>query len=169
MKSPYKKFLLLILLIALAGSAGSFFAQYVLKLNPCPLCIFQRVAVIGVAAVTFICLLFPLRFMASRVTSALLITVPTLFGLGVAVRQIYLQSLPADQVPACGPGLNFLVKTMPFTEMLSTVLSGSGECAKVEKILSVPLPIWSILLFSSILLLLWYALLKSRRYHPFGY
>ncbi|MDO5687139.1 MAG: disulfide bond formation protein B [Neisseria sp.] len=169
MKSTYKKLLLLVLLIALVGSAGSFFAQYVLGLNPCPLCIFQRVAVMAVALFTIIALLFPLRFKLSRFISAVWVSLPALFGLGVALRQIYLQNLPADQVPACGPGLNFLSKTLPFTDFISTVLSGSGECAQVEKILWVPLPVWSLMLFSCILVLVWYGLFKSRHTHPYGY
>ena len=61
-----------------------------------------------------------------------------LAGSGVAGRQLWLQALPPERVPACGPGLDFMLEAFPVGEMLMTVLSGSGECAKVDWTLSRP-------------------------------
>lgn len=160
----YKSILWMTLGLGLLGTAGSFIAQYGYGLNPCPLCIFQRVSVMGVAIFSIIALLFPIRRWISRVLTGIWVSIPAVFGWGVAARQLYLQSLPKDQVPACGPGLNFMVQTMPFTDMISKVLTGSGECAEVQKFWAIPLPIWSIVLFSCVLLLLWWGVYRTRNH-----
>ncbi len=161
----YRKIVWLIVLLAAICTGGSFYAQYGLGLNPCPLCIFQRMSVIGVGLLALLCALWPLRRRLAHWASALLVSVPALFGLGVAIRQRYIQGLPPAEIPACGPGLNFMVETMPFADVLQKVLLGSGECATVEYVLGVPLPIWSMLFFSAVLLLLWGGLwfTRSRR------
>lgn len=154
MKITHQSCLWLAFLAGLVGSIGSFFAQYVLHLNPCPMCIFQRVATIGVAVFALPFLWSAIQRTWLRIVVALWVAIPALFGLLVAIQQIRLQSLPPDEVPACGPGLSFLVDTLPLTEVVSIVLSGTGECAAIERILGIPLPIWSSVLFSTILLIL---------------
>ncbi|MBP8139236.1 MAG: disulfide bond formation protein B, partial [Burkholderiales bacterium] len=47
----------------------------------------------------------------------------------LATRQVWLQSLPKDQVPACGMGLSYMMETLPFVDVIRRVLEGSGECA----------------------------------------
>ena len=61
---------------------------------------------------------------------ALLTVVTAGAGALFAARQIWLQSLPKDLVPACGPGLNYMLDTLPFTDVVRKVLEGSGECAE---------------------------------------
>ena len=69
----------------------------------------------------------------------------SLSGAGVAAWQVRLQNLPADLVPACGPGLDYMLETMPFTDMLAKVFKGSGECAEVSwTLLGLSLPAWSL-------------------------
>lgn len=153
----------IVALIGLIGTCGSFFAQYVLHLNPCPLCIFQRVAVFSLGLFALLTWLFLSRGRGKSIFGAIFTSLPALFGLGVALRQIYIQHLPPSEVPACGPGLNFMAKTLPFQEMVAKVLTGSGECAKVETILAIPLPVWSTILFSTALIILWGGLIKARQ------
>ncbi|MDG6349099.1 disulfide bond formation protein B, partial [Luteimonas sp. 8-5] len=75
-------------------------------------------------------------------------------GIGVAGRHVWLQHLPADQVPMCGPGLDFLTEAMPLTSVIRTVLTGSGECANVDwTFLGLSMPEWSLLWF--VLLAAW--------------
>ena len=71
----------------------------------------------------------------------------SLFGVAVAGRHLWIQSLPADQVPSCGPPLDYLFSAFPFAKVLQLVFTGSGECAKVEPILGLPMPAWTLLWF----------------------
>ncbi|MCC7257733.1 MAG: disulfide bond formation protein B [Gammaproteobacteria bacterium] len=129
--------------LACAGlMAYALYAQHVLGLEPCPLCIFQRVAVIGLGlAFAGVALHGPGP--AGRRAWGVLLGVAAAGGAGVAGRHLWLQSLPPERVPACGPGLDYMIETFPFTEVLQTVLSGSGECAQVDwHFLGLAMPAW---------------------------
>ncbi|MBN3860494.1 disulfide bond formation protein B [Neisseriaceae bacterium PsAf] len=153
-KNPTYNFVLaIIFFICLLGTGASFLLQYVFNYNPCPLCIFQRIAVMTTGLVAFILLLIPQQKNITKIISAVLILIPSAFGITSAVRQIYLQHLPADQVPSCGPGLNFLVENNSYFTVLQKVFNGSGKCAVVEKLFYVPLPVWSLIMFIVIVLL----------------
>ena len=114
-----------------ALTAYALYAQTVLGLDPCPLCIFQRVAVICLGLL-FLVAAVHAAGPGVRRFYAVLIALTALAGGGVAGRQLWLQALPPERVPACGPGLDFMLEAFPVGEMLMTVLSGSGECAKVD-------------------------------------
>ena len=88
--------------LSVLTAIGSFFSQYVLGLNPCVLCILQRVSVIAVGVVALLAAFFAQRSRAGRSISALLVSIPALYGAGVAVYQLWLQSLPPGMAPACG-------------------------------------------------------------------
>lgn len=133
---------LLGLLACSALMAYALYAQYVLGLEPCPLCIFQRVAVISLGLVFALATLQGPGVGGGRVYGAL-ISLTAIAGAGVAGRHLWLQSLPPERVPACGPGLDYMLEEFPFTEVLRTVLSGSGECAKVDwSFLGLAMPGW---------------------------
>lgn len=122
--------------------AYALFAQYALDLEPCPLCVFQRVAVIGLGVVFVLAAMQGPRLTGRRVYAALIL-VAAGAGAGVAGRHLWLQNLPPERVPACGPGLDYMLETFPMREMLATVLSGSGECAKVDwQFLGLAMPAW---------------------------
>jgi disulfide bond formation protein DsbB len=128
------------------GCAGlmayALFAQFVLDLPPCPLCIFQRVAVV---ALGFFFLLAALHNpgRAGAAVYATLLGVSAAGGVGVAWRHIWLQGLPADQIPSCGPGLDFMLDQFPIWEVLTTVLTGSGKCAEISwSFLGLSMPAW---------------------------
>lgn len=125
---------------ALMGFA--LFAQHVLKLEPCPLCVFQRVAVISIGIIFLVAALHDPSG-TGRVVYALLLAVAALAGATVAGRHAWLQQLPPDQVPSCGPGLDYMLETLPFTEVLSKVFRGSGECAEIVwQFLGLSMPAW---------------------------
>ncbi|MGF6147951.1 disulfide bond formation protein B [Kingella potus] len=162
MKS-YRTVLFAVVLLSAAATAGSFFAQYVMGLNPCPLCILQRVAVIAVLLVSALCLLLPAAKPAGRIAAALLASLPAAWGLYTAVYQIWLQSLPADEQPGCGAPWTFRLKEWPLFEQWRFIVEGFGNCGTREYILGVPLPVWSALFFSAVLLLVWGGFVKTGR------
>jgi disulfide bond formation protein DsbB len=133
---------------AVAGLIGyALYAQYVLELEACPLCIFQRVAMIGLGAVFLVAALHgPLG--AGARAYAMLGAAAALAGIAIAARHVYLQSLPADRVPACGPGLDYLFDAFPPLEVLRMVFTGSGECAVINwQFLGLSMPAWVLVWF----------------------
>jgi disulfide bond formation protein DsbB len=83
------------------------------------------------------------------------------FGVVVAARHLWIQSLPADEVPQCGGDLSYMLDTFPFAKVLKLVFTGSGECAKVQPVLGLPMPAWTLLWF--VLLAVWAVLATRRR------
>lgn len=145
--------------LACAGLIGyALYAQYGLALEPCPLCILQRMAIIATGVVFLVAALHgPQR--VGRWIYAGLAFLAAATGAGVAGRHVWLQSLPPDQVPACGPGYDYLMEAFPFGEALRRIFSGSGECAEVDwTFLGLSMPVWTLICF--VALALW-ALLSA--------
>jgi len=113
-----------------AGLMGwAFWLQYGQGLEPCPLCMFQRVAMTSAGIVFLIAAIHnPGRRGAAFYAVLTLLIAGT--GAALAARQIWLQALPKDQVPVCGMGLSYMMQTMPFADVVRRVLEGSGECAE---------------------------------------
>ena len=128
---------------ACVGLLGyAYYAQFVLHLEPCPLCIFQRVGVFAMGLVFLIAAAHDPVGGLKRAYAALL-ALSALATAGVAVRQLYIQSLPEGSVPACGASLDFMLKVFSLSEVLVKVLTGSGECAKVTwRFLGLAMPGW---------------------------
>jgi len=143
---------LLALLACIAAMAGALYLQHVDGLEPCPLCIFQRIGVIAAAVVLLIAALHGPKGIGVRIYGALT-GLAAIAGGAVSLRHIWLQSLPADQVPACGPGLNYMLDVFPLQSVIQEVLAGSGECAEMDwSFLGLSLPAWSLVVFSGLLL-----------------
>ncbi|MBX2846912.1 MAG: disulfide bond formation protein B [Acidiferrobacterales bacterium] len=124
-----------------------FYFQRQQGLDPCPLCMFQRACLVGVAAMCLLGLIFKPKKVAAKLI-AFGVTVFSALGLAIAGRQVWLQYLPADQVPECGPGLDFMLETFPVMEMIQSVLQGSGECAEVQWVfLGLSMPEWMVAVF----------------------
>lgn len=118
--------------LACGGLLGyALFAQHVLGLEPCPLCVFQRVAVLALGFVFLAAYAHNPGRTGTRIYGGLAL-VAAGAGIGVAWRQLWLQNLPPDQVPECGPGLNFIMDVFPLWDAIGMVLKGSGDCAKVD-------------------------------------
>ena len=127
--------------------AYALYAEHVLGLEACPLCIFQRMAFIGLGVVLLVAGLHSPRGVAARGYGLLGFAVAGV-GAGIAGRHFYIQNLPADQVPACGPGLDYIMDAFPLLEALELVFTGSGECAEVNwSFLGVRMPGWTFLWF----------------------
>jgi protein dithiol:quinone oxidoreductase len=122
--------------------AYAYYAQFVLHLEPCPLCIFQRVGIFSIGVIFMLAAAHdPVSW--GRRTYAGLLVLASFATAGVAIRQLYIQSLPPGTIPACGASLDFMLKVFPLTDVLVKVLTGSGECAKVEwRFLGLAMPAW---------------------------
>ena len=121
--------------------------QHYQHLEPCPLCIFQRVAMIATGLVALVAFLHGPGRSGRRVYAGLTL-LATLGGIAVAGRHVWLQHLPPDDVPACGPGLDYWMETFPLHEVLMKVFHGSGECAVVDwTLLGLSLPAWVLVAF----------------------
>ena len=113
-----------------AGLIGfALYLQYVVGEDPCPLCMLQRIAFMGLGALFLIAALHGPRRTAAVVYGVLLVLVAAL-GAAVAGRHVWLQSLPKNQVPECGPGLEYIIDRFPLAKALELILRGSGECAE---------------------------------------
>jgi disulfide bond formation protein DsbB len=122
--------------------AYALYAEHGLLLAPCPLCVFQRIAVIALGIVFLLAAVTPAR-RSFRITHAVLIGLVAAIGAGIAGRHVWLQSLPPDEVPACGPGLDYIIDSFPLSEALRLVFTGSGECATADwHFLGLSMPAW---------------------------
>lgn len=133
--------------IVAALLAYALFAQYVQGYEACPLCIFQRVGMLAVGAVLLVAALHAPRGKGARAYGIL--GVLTAAGGGaISARHIYLQHLPAEDVPACGPGLDYMLEAFPLGEALRMIFTGSGECAEVNwAFLGLAMPTWVLIWF----------------------
>jgi disulfide bond formation protein DsbB len=122
--------------------AYALYAQYELGLEPCPLCIFQRIAIAALGVVFLIAALHHPRGWGARVY-AVLLAMAALAAIGVAGRHVYVQHLPPGSLPACGAPLEVLMKFMSPGALIKKVLSGSGECSEVTwRFLGLAMPAW---------------------------
>jgi disulfide bond formation protein DsbB len=134
-------------LICLGGLGFALYVQYGIGLEPCPLCIFQRLALLALGLVFLVAALHDPRGWGAKVYGVLLGLTATV-GASVAIRHVWLQNLPPEEVPLCGPGLDYMLETLPLAEAIREVLSGSGECAEIDwTLLGLSMPWWTLLLF----------------------
>lgn len=136
-------------LLACAALLGyAFHTQFrdVNPLDPCPLCIFQRIAFFALGAVFLLGALHGPAKAAWRRLYGVLALVAAGAGIAVAARHVWITHLPADQVPSCGAPFEFMRQMMGPLELVQKVMTGSGECAKVDwTFLGLSMPAWSLL------------------------
>lgn len=135
--------------LACAGMlAFGHYLQYFKGIEPCPLCIIQRLLLASTGIVFLIAAIHnPARRWAAHVYGAV-IAISALTGLGVAIRHVWIQHTPESLRPACGPGLDFLLNTFGPLESLKRVLHGSGECGLVQwTFLGLSIPEWTLISF----------------------
>ena len=138
----------LISVISLLLLGYAYWLEYFQNLDPCPLCIFQRVIYVGLFILGVTSALHnPPRGLV-RYIYGFLGGIFSFIGILISGRHVWLQSLPSDRVPECGPGLDYLIEMFSFSEMLRKVLTGSGECATVDwKFLNLSMPAWALIWF----------------------
>jgi disulfide bond formation protein DsbB len=128
-----------------AGLLGfAYFLQFHEDLDPCPLCIFQRLAFISLGLVFLLAALHHPQRIGSRIYGVF-IALSGLIGAVIAGRHLWLQHLPPDQIPECGPGLDYMLEVFPLTETLRMAFTGSGECADIVwSFLGLSMPGWTL-------------------------
>ena len=165
MTIPAPRLLNLLLFLACASlMAFAFFLEYIKGLEPCPLCMSQRIVVITIGVLALIAAMHNPGKIGAKIYGVLLVVVASI-GAALSTRQLWLQSLPADEIPACGPGLSYIVENMeyfPMQEVLTMMLSGTGDCAEVQWVfLGLSIPGWTLIVFISIGLLGLFQLLRK--------
>jgi len=139
-------FLLGFLFCAVLLSAALYF-QFVDGLDPCPLCISQRIMVLALALVLLAAFIHNPGRKGVRLYSVAGCLV-ALVGASISARHVWLQHLPADEVPACGPGLEYMFHYFPLTDTLRAMLTGTGDCAKVDwRLFGLTMPAWVLICF----------------------
>lgn len=125
--------------------AGYF--QFIEHLEPCPLCILQRVMTLAVGIVFLLGAVHNPVYYGRRIYGFLVLFL-ALGGAAISGRHVWIQNLPEDQVPSCGPGLGFMLENFPLNKALDLVLTGSGECADVLwTFLGLSIPGWTLVAF----------------------
>ena len=128
--------------------AGALVMEHVFQMDPCPLCLMQRVwfAIAGLLA------LGALIHSPRWGIYPLLTMLAALIGGGFSIRQLWLQSLPEDQIPACGPDMTYMLENFPMADVLAAMTRGTGDCAAVTWQFGLTIPGWALVGFIAILI-----------------
>jgi protein dithiol:quinone oxidoreductase len=125
----------------------AYYLQYGMDLEPCPLCIIQRVCFAGMGLV-FLVAIFHNPGRAGAAVYAILQLLVGGFGAAVAMRQVWIQSLAKGEMPSCGMSLEYMLDTLSLTETVRKVFEGSGECAeKAWVLLHLSIAGWALVFF----------------------
>lgn len=151
--------LLGVVMVLLAALYFQFYAGY----QPCPLCVMQRIIFMLIALVLLIAVLHRPQILGIRIYAILVFSL-SIIGNIFAIRQVWLQSLPKDLVPGCGPNFNFIVQHLPLTDAVRQIFYGSADCAKVNwQFLHLSFAAWAIVFFSLLMVNAFWQLLVPRR------
>ncbi|OZY87212.1 disulfide bond formation protein B [Cellvibrio mixtus] len=153
---------LLIFIICTAMMLAAAYMEHVMKMVPCSLCITQRGFVVLTGLLALIAAIHNPADSGRR-AYAIAGILSAILGACFAGRQLWLQSLPEDQVPACGPGLAYMFEVFPFMDALKLLLQGDGNCAHVDKILGLSLAAWTLMAFIALAGVNLYQTLRSTR------
>jgi protein dithiol:quinone oxidoreductase len=140
-----------------------YYLQFFAGVEPCPMCIFQRLCYLAAGTAAVVGAIHgPGRI--GGIVYIMAIAVPAAIGAGIAGRQTWLQHLPPELVPECGPGLEFMLDMYPLLETIERSLRGTGDCAEVAwTFLSLSIAEWSLVCFVGILAAAAWQLLHNRR------
>ena len=143
--------------------AAALFMEHQMGLEPCPLCILQRVMVIATGVIALIAAIHNPQISGIKIYGGFM-ALSAVLGGGVSMRQLWLQGLPEDQVPVCGASLDYLLDVFPLTDVLSMVLSGDGTCAEVVlTFLGVSIPGWTLLGFVALVVIGLFQIIRPTR------
>ncbi len=129
----------------LAMYAFALYTQYFQNLEPCPLCMFQRIGVVALGMVFLVAAIHDPKRRGAWVYVAL-IGLVALSTVGVAARHLYIQGQPPGSIPACGAPLNVLIQMFHVWQVVAKVLHAGGECAVVNwSLWGLSMPGWVLL------------------------
>lgn len=144
--NPRIWFFLLFISCFLMLATGAYF-QFVEELEPCPLCISQRIAIL-IAGIIFLIAAIHNPEQKGIKRYSIIGAVSALLGAGISIRHVWIQNLPADEVPECGPGLEYVFENFPLLDTIKLMLNGSGDCADILwTFLGLSIPGWTLVAF----------------------
>ena len=145
-----RMFFLTVMFSCIALMVFGLYLEYVQGLEPCPLCVFQRIAYILIGLIALIGATHNPKDLF-LVIYKFLIIITAITGALIAGRQVWLQHLPPELVPECGPGLDYMLNVFPLSDAIKMILSGSGECAEVKwRFIGFSIAEWSLIMFIGI-------------------
>lgn len=149
--------------LACAGLLGyAFYVQFALEIQPCPFCIFQRLAFAATGLVFLLGALHGPRAAGPRRAYGVLAFLAAAVGAGIAVRHSWVQLFPPE-IPICGPGLNYMLETQTWLGVVRKVLTASGDCSNIDwKLLGLTMPMWCAVWFVALGLWALYAGFRRR-------
>jgi len=122
----------------------------------------QRFVFGGIGILALTAVLHNPAYIGQKIYAALL-TLISIGGASISIRQLWLQSLPEEQVPACGPGIDYMLDVFPILEVIEMSLRGTGDCAKVQwTLFNISIPGWSLMAFAGMSLIALFILLRKR-------
>lgn len=138
------------------------YLQHFKGLEPCPLCVLQRYAFVGIGLIALIASVHGPRKKLSLNSYTTGTFIFAIFGLVVAGRHVWLEHMPKDEVPSCGPGLDFIIESFPLSHALPMIFKGSGECADVQwRFLTLSISEWALIWFVLFLLTSFYLYIRK--------
>jgi len=150
MKKSNRAYYFLLFFICHELLVAAYYFQNTLGLEPCPLCMVSRVIVFALGLAFLAAALHNPTGTSKKIYHGVF-SIISLIGMAVSARHMYLQSLPADEVPSCGPGLDYMLDTLPMSDVLKEVMHGSGECAEVSwRFMSLSMPTWMLIIYAGI-------------------
>ncbi len=158
----FRKAVWLLFAVSVCAFAGSLAAQYVLGIEPCVLCISQRLCVLATALCAVIVLACKPKGRVGGLSGAVFISIPAVTGISVAAYQLWLQSLPPGTAPPCGAPWTFRLKGWPLFDWFEPVVRGFGNCAEPDYLLGIALPVWSAAYFLAVVLTVWWAWARAK-------
>ena len=145
-----RMFFLTVMFSCIALMVFGLYLEYIQGLDPCPLCVFQRIAYILIGLIALIGATHNPKDLF-LVIYKFLIIITAITGALIAGRQVWLQHLPPELVPECGPGLDYMLNVFPLSDAIKMILSGSGECAEVQwRFIGFSIAEWSLIMFIGI-------------------
>jgi disulfide bond formation protein DsbB len=143
----------LIMFLAPAGLlAYGYYLQFYEGQEPCPLCMTQRICFYLIAISALLAVFNKTSKIAQRIFASLGLFAASV-GIGVATRQLWLQSLPEDQVPACGPSFDYIIQSFPLSQAVEIMFRGNGNCAEVTwTFLGLSIAGWAFIAFSGFII-----------------
>ena len=138
------------------------YSMKILGLEPCTLCITQQFFYCLIGLSSFVSFLHNPGATVSRFYSFFL-SIFSLVGIWISGRQVWLQGLPEDEVPLCGPPLEYIIEVFPFADVLTALFMGDGNCAEIPwKFFGLSMAGWSFIWFLIIFFLSLISFIKSK-------
>lgn len=127
--------------------AYALFVQFQLGIEPCPLCIFQRIVFIVMALFFLAGAIHDPRAVGRRIYAVVLLLTACI-GVGIAARHIWVQHQPPDPLAGCAPGWNYMVQNFPLSKTLKMVFTGEADCAQITwTFLGLSMPGWTLICY----------------------